>query len=43
MDGGAWWATVQGVTRSQTLLTHTHTHTHTHIFPGEERTNLWEI
>ena len=31
MDGGAWWATVQGVTRSQTLLTHTHTHTHTHI------------
>ena len=41
MDGGAWWATVQGVTRSQMLLSDTHTHTH--IFPGEEQTNLWEI
>ena len=34
MDGGAWWATVHGVTKSQTRLkrlnTHTHTHTHTH-------------
>ena len=32
MDRGAWWATVQGVTKSQTQLTvsaHTHTHTHT--------------
>ena len=38
MDGGAWWATVHGVTKSQTRLsdftpahkyTHTHTHTHT--------------
>ena len=33
MDGGAWWATVHGVTKSQTrlkrLYTHTHTHTHT--------------
>ena len=34
MDRGAWWATVQGVTKSQTqqtVHTHTHTHTHTHI------------
>ena len=36
MDGGAWWATVHGVTKSQTRLTdfiltfHFHTHTHTH-------------
>ena len=32
MDGGAWWATVHGVTESDTTeltLTHTHTHTHT--------------
>ena len=27
MDGGAWWATVHGVTKSQTTNTHTHTHT----------------
>ena len=37
MDGGAWWATVHGVARSQTQLNtcvHTHTHTHTHTsFP----------
>ena len=32
MDGGAWWATVHGVTESETTepLTHTHIHTHTH-------------
>ena len=31
MDRGAWWATVHGVTKSQTGLSpHTHTHTHTH-------------
>ena len=34
MDRGVWWATVHGVTKSQTglkrLSTHTHTHTHTH-------------
>ena len=33
---GVWWATVQGVSKSQTQLSdymhaHTHTHTHTHI------------
>ena len=29
---GACWATVPGVTKSQTQLsTHTHTHTHTHV------------
>ena len=34
MDRGTWWATVHGVTKSQTSLndsTHTHTHTHTRI------------
>ena len=40
MDGGAWWATVHGVTKSQTRLSEFHllfflrlysaTHTHTH-------------
>ena len=41
IDGGAWWATVHGITKSWTQLstclhthaharTHTHTHTHTH-------------
>ena len=36
MDRGDWWATVHGVTKSQTVRvhmsarTHTHTHTHTH-------------
>ena len=30
MDKGAWWATVHGVTKSQTQLSNTHTHTHTH-------------
>ena len=36
MDGGAWWATVQGVTRSQMLLSDTHTHTHT-SFQGRNK------
>ena len=38
VDRGAWWATIHGITKSQTCLsththvrTHTHTHTHTHI------------
>ena len=33
MDRGTWWATVHGITKSQTWLTdwaHTHTHTYTH-------------
>ena len=30
MDGGAWQATVHGVTKSQTRLSDSHTHTHTH-------------
>ena len=30
MDRGAWWATVCGVSDSQTRHAHTHTHTHTH-------------
>ena len=29
MEGGAWWATVHRVAKSQTRLRHTHTHTHT--------------
>ena len=32
MEGGAWQATVHGVTKSRTQLSNfTHTHTHTHI------------
>ena len=33
-DRGVWWASVQGVTKSQTRLgaqVRTHTHTHTHL------------
>ena len=26
MDGGAWWATVHGVAKSQTQLSDSHTH-----------------
>ena len=29
MDGGAWWATVRGVTKSRTRLSDKYTHTHT--------------
>ena len=46
MDGGAWWATVHGVTKSQAQLkglstrvcthTHTYTHTHTHTYTHAE-------
>ena len=33
IDGGAWWATVHGVAKSQhDWTTNTHTYTHTHIF-----------
>ena len=38
VDRGAWWATIHGITKSQTCLsTHTHvrTHTHTHTHPGD--------
>ena len=40
MDRGAWWAIVQGVTKSLTGLSlcvhaHTHTHTHTHTLRGK--------
>ena len=32
MDRGAWWVTVQGVTKSWTCLSmNTHTHTHTEV------------
>ena len=36
MDGGAWWATVHGVSKSRTWLKQlgTHTHTHTHFVLG---------
>ena len=30
MDRGAWWATVHGITKSQTQLKQLRTHTHTH-------------
>ena len=36
MDRGAWWATVHGVTKSQTQLSDINTHTHMHIV-GKER------
>ena len=38
MDRGAWWTTVHGVAKSQTLLSdsHTHTHTHTHTQLSDE-------
>ena len=29
LDRGSWWATVHGITRSQTLLKQLNTHTHT--------------
>ena len=29
MDRGAWWATVHGVAKNRTRVSHTHTHTHT--------------
>ena len=32
VDGGAWWHSVHGVTKSWTSHTHTHTHTHTNGF-----------
>ena len=48
IDRGAWWATVHGVAKSQTLLsahthrqtytgTHTHTHTHTRTHTQNSR------
>ena len=41
MDRGAWWATVHGVAKSQTLLsTHTHTHTHTHTRVSEKTVSV---
>ena len=49
IDRGAWWATVHGVSKSQTLLsTHTHIHTLTHTmdditFNSEDSLTLWHI
>ena len=41
MDRGAWWATVHGVTKSQTrLINYTRVYTHTHRLP---RTGLKTI
>ena len=33
MDGGAWWATVHGVTKSWTRLSDSHTLFWGHLFP----------
>ena len=48
MDRGAWWATVHGVTKSQTWLslcvcarTHTHTHTQVNIYTHMAVTQIW--
>ena len=41
MDRGAWWATVQGVTKNQTQLS-THTHvTFSTMTPDSVSTTLW--
>ena len=32
MDGGAWWAAVRGVARSQTRLKRLSTHADTHLY-----------
>ena len=38
MDGGAWWATVHGVTKSQTRLSNfTFTFIHLVFLPGESQ------
>ena len=44
-DRGAWWATVHGITESDTVeqLTHTHTHTHQVINSYGLRARLLEI
>ena len=46
-DRGDWWATVHGVTKSQTMTehphTHTHTHTHTHMRPTDSNGSKAEI
>ena len=34
MNRGAWQATVDGVTKSETQLSDSHTHTHTHTNRG---------
>ena len=34
MDRGAWWATVHGVTKSQTRLKQLSTHARTHLLVG---------
>ena len=34
MDRGAWWATVYGVTKSQTQMNVTNTHTQIHLKSG---------
>ena len=48
MDRGAWWATVHGVTKSQTQLnecmhTHTYTYTHTHTYIIYTHTQVYYI
>ena len=31
MDGGAWWATVQGIAKGSDITEHTHAHTYVHM------------
>ena len=40
MDRRAWWATVHGVSKSQTRLRDSHTHTHTHTGALRQYSNL---
>ena len=46
-DGGAWWATVHGVTKSQTWLTDfilfslSYTYTHIHTNPNDHIVSSW--
>ena len=43
MDKGVWWATVHGVTKSQTWLTSSHTHTHIPKTCSEQAWCCWDL
>ena len=43
MDRGAWWATIHGVTKSQTRLSDYHPHTRIFRYPHLEALPLLEL